>query len=321
MLKNIQALRGVAAILVVWAHLGGLGRVVPDIPVVPATSVGAFGVDLFFVISGFIMMYVTRNNWGHVGPFLLRRAVRIYPMWWGCLYFAVPTIKLVMLFLLGRDVPHLDYQLKVFFLWPALDPVRNELYPPLTVGWTLSYELLFYLVFGLIQLGRQTHVALKISIVLLSLVGASYLLPPGSVYQQFLGNSVYLEFALGVWLGHGFIQKKKWPFPLWPLLFLAFLDGPRWVSAGLPAMAVVCIALQFETRLTLPKWTQRLGDQSYSLYLTHGLVIFPIATAITVWLTGWTALTLVFLLTVMVGAMVYYLVERHLLNALRRFIK
>jgi peptidoglycan/LPS O-acetylase OafA/YrhL len=110
---------------------------------------GAAGVDLFFVISGFVMVYSSMNLIGDRKGWLVfsqRRVIRIVPMYW-----LATTIKLVLMVLAGEFVLHarfssLDTVMSYLFL-----PTRNSdgnLFPLLGVGWTLNFEMLFYLLFA-----------------------------------------------------------------------------------------------------------------------------------------------------------------------------
>jgi len=114
---------------------------------------GMAGVDIFFVISGFIMVYVT-HKWTagaakHIPEFLSSRALRIYPLYW------IVSLPLLGLYLLRPDLvfsasvwnePNL---LKSFLLWP------DVAYPLLEIGWTLIHEMSFYLIFALILIAPR----------------------------------------------------------------------------------------------------------------------------------------------------------------------
>jgi peptidoglycan/LPS O-acetylase OafA/YrhL len=163
-LQSIQALRGVAALLVVLYHaraleLAGLARVGSTEPALTGglLASGFAGVDLFFVISGFIMVWVTQASppgRATSGEFLFARVTRIYPVWW-----AAATLGLLYMWLSGGvtlvdasgvavrpGTPEFAYILKSFLLVP-----QQEL-PVLLIGWTLIHEVYFYLVFTLILL-------------------------------------------------------------------------------------------------------------------------------------------------------------------------
>jgi hypothetical protein len=125
MLSSIQVLRGIAAVMVVLFHVCGF-------------QIGAAGVDIFFVISGFIMFHTNRNVFGLTGAailFLKRRILRIAPLYWLCSAFAFwPGVELKSLVA------------SVLFV-----PVRSEdgsIHTVLAPGWSLNFEMFFYIVFG-----------------------------------------------------------------------------------------------------------------------------------------------------------------------------
>ena len=163
-LQSIQALRGLAALLVVFYHIRSLELkgIAENGLTEPGWIGGVFtngyaGVDLFFVISGFIMVFVTRD--GHTGPkhaadFLFARATRIYPVWWAFAGF-MATYMIVVHGLSGhgqgwgaisRTQPLVPYMIKSFLLVPQPE------FPILGVGWTLVHEMYFYAVFTVFML-------------------------------------------------------------------------------------------------------------------------------------------------------------------------
>lgn len=163
-LQTIQALRGIAAMLVVVYHAGALETV--GIARGGSTETGLIGglfasgfagVDLFFVISGFIMVWVTRRTWSGLpesGDFLFARLTRIYPVWWAAaalalIYMWVSADARIMDTsgsIVQPGTPGFDFILKSFLLIPQPDA------PVLLLGWTLIHEVYFYLVFALILL-------------------------------------------------------------------------------------------------------------------------------------------------------------------------
>lgn len=167
-LQSIQVLRGIAALLVVfyhafyaqWAAITAAGH--ETTPLLKGLYANGYaGVDLFFVISGFIMVWVTRDQkQGAAGSadFLFARLTRIYPLWWAAAFVA--TLYYLLLHTPEMTDPgwrHAmkeggagEYLLKSFLLIPQQD------FPVLSIGWTLIHELYFYAVFaGLILLPRR----------------------------------------------------------------------------------------------------------------------------------------------------------------------
>lgn len=190
-LSNVQTLRAVAALLVMLAHLEWIGGIYPTVSTYDGHH-GVFGVDLFFVISGFIMTYITRHAWDRPMSFIAARVLRIYPLWWLYLFIAAPA---ALSYIFGRWDADAPYYVKSALLLPVIN-AEGELSPALRVGWTLSYEMLFYLVFALVMGLRQRFVAAKIAAVLIACLAIGQLSPAGSAAQLFFGNSIYLEFIL-----------------------------------------------------------------------------------------------------------------------------
>jgi exopolysaccharide production protein ExoZ len=278
-LENIQALRAIAALGVLCAHLSALKVVYPSI-VFPAIPGAAAGVDLFFVISGFIIAHVTVRSWGHRFHFLRARALRIYPMYW-IVCAAAGTFGLVT-----RG----DFSMiRSLLLIPTLD-ARGEIYPPLIQAWTLVYEMLFYVTAAGLMFAPRRHFASLLFATCCTSYAASFVLPAGALCS-YLGNPVYFEFWIGVVLQQAFAAKHapRHRFLVWGSLaaaiasYLAPWDEPhmRLFAWGMPAAAVVAWALwlQHSARLA-PRWLVALGDASYSMYLAHSEIIRWVAPAL-----------------------------------------
>ncbi len=155
---NIQALRGIAALIVVLFHLHTIeskyfsGHVVPAILGICGTA----GVDLFFVISGFVMMTVSSGRFGKAGGasnFLLRRAVRIYPIYW--FYALIVLVVLVCNASVGECIRKATRRTSLRRL--PFSPTRTV--PLLIQAWTLTYEVFFYVVFAVLIRGSSERMA------------------------------------------------------------------------------------------------------------------------------------------------------------------
>jgi exopolysaccharide production protein ExoZ len=322
-LQNIQVLRGVAGILVLLSHLGSLGSVFPFLPVFNGHH-GILGVDLFFVISGFIMAYTTRNSWGEVGKFAVNRALRVYPLWWLCLMVEAPE---TFRYLIGHWDVYGSYYLKAFFLIPASTP-RGDLYPPLVVGWTLIYEMFFYAVFACLMLTQQQWLTIKLAVILAAAYGLGLALPESDA-SKFLRNPIYLEFVLGVAIAETLYAGllRRWLVALLliasPLAwqFLSLGEAFRPIYYGIPALAIVALALYLEgSERSWLRPFERLGDISYSLYLTHGIVLMsvapylePVAKA----LPSWISIAALFSISIGVAWLVYSGFEKPLDRSVR----
>lgn len=163
-LQSIQALRGIAALLVVMVHGAAFERIIIAENGLDETALigglflnGYGGVDLFFVISGFIMVWVTRHTWPGLtasADFLFARLLRVYPMWWlaaGLMLAYALNVQLLSTLATGEvaenPVPYsAAYLVKSFLLIPQFE------FPVLAVGWTLIHEVYFYAVFAALML-------------------------------------------------------------------------------------------------------------------------------------------------------------------------
>ena len=246
---------------------------------------GAAGVDLFFVISGLVMTLSTprieqsaRGAW----TFLKRRLERIVPLYW-----IATTAKL----LLALGLPALAvnaigtpwHVLASYLFLPSLSPART-MEPVLIVGWTLEIELVFYLLYAASFLLRRSPwwtVTPVFALLACARLGA---VAPDSKLLVW-GSGLNGEFLWGMALGACVLRGRflaPWLSTLSVVIGAALLLAPwsfpeawRSVSWGLPAAAVVAGALGLEETLghVVSVLAQRLGDASYSLYLTHGFVL------------------------------------------------
>ena len=296
--RSVQALRAFAALL------GGAYHALeqwcdsrPSPPLRAAWPNGAAGVDLFFVISGVVMIVAsarlaTRPDGWRV--FLQRRVERVAPLYW-----LATTAKLVLVLaapVLARHArPDWNNVVCSYLFLPAAN-AGGEIRPVLPVGWTLSFEMLFYLVFaaGLAvrPAGGLRSVVLRVvlpALCALSLLGLAR--TPEWPAVSVLADPLVLEFGAGAVLGLWLLRAPA-PAPArravtaaWLLLaaaatlaLLALPAGTPWWRAldwGGPAALLVAALLAVERsgRLRLPGWLLRLGDASYAIYLVHGFVL------------------------------------------------
>jgi exopolysaccharide production protein ExoZ len=234
---------------------------------------GAAGVDLFFVISGFIMANVAEGR--TAGGFMTDRLWRIYPLWW---IAAVPW-----LFMVPRGP---IFVASTLTLWPIYGPAYFV--PVLKVGWTLSFELLFYL--GM-TVAIATRAWVPLAAYALFLLGA---LTTSSALLHFVGNPMALEFLMGVAVAR--LPRRRWMGWLIPvgvaLLAVAGSNtgdvestlSPQFALSraflwGFPAALIVLGTLSMEKvfdnrRFRIPV---ALGDASYSIYLFHPIIAYGLA--------------------------------------------
>jgi peptidoglycan/LPS O-acetylase OafA/YrhL len=286
MIYNIQALRALAATIVILAHL------FPALAALGFHRFGGQGVDLFFVISGFIMVSTTRVSRPTPIAFLRARLTRIVPAYWAMTFvmFAAAMIFPKSPESTSASLP--DLVRSLLFI-PFLKGGRHVT-PLLFVGWTLNYEMIFYALFAI---GLSFVSYLRGMIFVLAALaaaaafGAAY--RPAETILSFYSSPVILEFGFGAVVGMMASLIKDTPRPcareltvlvlavsiicLFAFPYLNVFGGFRIFQAGIPSMAIVACALALE------RWGMsvrntfliEIGNASYVVYLTHVFIILP----------------------------------------------
>jgi len=268
-LISIQVLRGLAAFGVLLFHASLLG-------------VGSAGVDVFFVVSGFVMWSSTNSREHSPWAFWKARLIRIAP-----LYYFYTAIFCLMLYVHEAFATPLDEVLKSLLFIPFTNSHDKQMVPILGAGWTLNYEALFYVVFGCALLVTRTSWRFAlVSVILILFVAARPFTDQNNAIAFRSTSPLLLEFLAGMAAGalHQHIQRlPKIAGALLLLggagllvaLWLAYPDLPRTLRFGFPATMIVMGALNLEPLIqALPMgMLKQLGDASYSLYLVHGLVL------------------------------------------------
>lgn len=348
-LDHIQALRGVAALMVVMSHLFIIEQKYSVDQILGDWAIyGMAGVDLFFVISGFIMVYVM---WDRprgakaAGEFLWGRASRIYPLYW------IVSLVLLALWFVRPDMVFSSIDappdiLKSFALFP------HEREPLLAVGWTLVHEMYFYLVFaGIMLLPRKALLPCLIVWLLVILAineePQIYNGPQGTVFSLVI-SPITLEFLAGAyycWLLKNSALKgtgaKSGKFAeiltniiilvsiSWLIWALVKLDGlsdftMRTLYLSLPLMFLVGASAERD-RLGKPIWKPlvTLGDWSYALYLTHVLSLTLMGRIWAhfkseSWIDNVLVLLVMIAATIAISGLVYNYIERPIIKAARK---
>lgn len=275
---SIQQLRGVAAVGVLCFHAAKRSGI--------DFTTGAAGVDVFFVISGFIMWVISAR--APIGPveFLLRRAVRIVPLYW-LTTFLVVLLAVVSprLFPAMRLSP--AHVLESLLFLPHRDPTGAP-YPVIVPGWTLDYEVFFYLLFAGALAVFARRRAVLVSLVLAALVLVRPLAHLGDPAQATYTDPILLEFVAGLWLGaawtSGRLPGRGAALALMGVGVAGFalvaslgIDVDRWrlLCWGAPAFVLVAGAVSAERAglVLRGRALAQVGDASYSIYLVHGLMV------------------------------------------------
>ncbi len=277
---SIQYLRGCAALMIVLIHL--------ELQLHRVGYQGYWphflnaGVDIFFVISGFIMWITTVKGMTTL-EFYRRRILRIVPLYW--LLTSVVLATLIVspsMVQTGRlDTLHV---LGSYLFFPVIHPVEGVMQPLLIPGWTLNYEMFFYAIFG-VGLALPTLPRLiVVSTVLYGLATIQILTRiTGPTALQFYTSDIIIEFAFGIALGWLYSSEAKfsgrfaWPCFLIGVVAVAIVGGgtPRGLYVGVPALLVVAGAVMIERLHGVPNIhsLHLVGNASYSLYLSHTIVL------------------------------------------------
>lgn len=318
MIANIQLLRAFAAINVVIFHL-----IITANGYQQSTSLfnvlqgwGQNGVDIFFVISGFIMLHTQLRQPKTPWQFLRQRLIRIVPLYW---LFTLLVVCLLALFpAMFRDLSlQGDWVLASFFFSAQW---FTDKYPVVFVGWTLEWEMLFYLLFGCaLWLKALPLMALTVTVALF-----------GVALQS--GQWMLLEFCFGMlaaWIyatrtwsvqtGLLCLLVGAWLLSLSLLPVVKDMAIDRTLSWGLPAFLLVlgaAMAPQNKTALL-----QRLGDASYSLYLLQILTIpacYKLSSKLLPAANPWLLAAICMLLTLLAALACHQWLEQPMLRWLRQ---
>ena len=308
--RSIHYLRGVAAVMVVIFHLfSSIDVMREDISRVMWLR---GGVDIFFVISGFVMVQSTTGRDVTPIKFIQQRALRIAPMYWIATFAVMIQIQGEWLF-----------KLQSLLFIPAMNPESDMMQPVLEPGWTLNYEMFFYAVFALTLVLRQSirFPAIAILFIGLAILGATL---DGSAISEFYTRAIIVEFVFGMAIAQFGLRLPVLavPFGIGIMIALQSSSVDRLFALGIPASLVIAGALSFENRL--PKWkiAEFLGSASYAIYLFHLLALgfivkfWPIANP--------TKIQFAFVsfgFMILTGCAVYWWIERPLTTLIAGFTR
>lgn len=274
-LSGIEALRGVAAAAVVLSHAARhIDKASAAPGLIAAFQAGHAGVDLFFTISGFIILFVHRPDIGQPGRlahYLGRRFTRVVPLYWIAL-----ALTLGMGLAGGHALPA-----SARLLWSAaLLPSLQE--PLLGIAWTLQFEVVFYAAFAVLILHRRAGLASMaawLACIVLALSGIGVAGVPPQLHDVY-GLEFFMGMAAAQWLHRGAVPSPRLVAGAGAALFAAMLalesagllDGygvAARFAYGVPAaLLIVGVgAAERAGRLAVPGWLRTLGGASYSIYL------------------------------------------------------
>lgn len=328
---SLQALRGIAALMIVvdhaYLHLEAR-NIISQLPHL-VTSARA-GVDIFFVISGFVMVYIGEGGFGKAAAakdFIIRRIIRIAPMYW---LYTLLMVGIMSIY------PHLVSQgksLSIAHIFASLFfiPWHNsigEVRPVLGVGWTLNFEMYFYCVFSLLLLFKKELFIPIITAILLGGLAIGLTFDINNPIFHVATSPLLVEFLLGCIIGVWYKRGVSIPSYICVLLIMfgaGILIGTgmydadsvhRSIQWGLPGAILVggTVFLERNGHLAVPAFLTSLGDSSYSLYLSH---IFAISALGKLWLEHIDGMYNIFLIlavifSIIVGHLAYRIAEKPL---------
>ncbi len=268
---SLQILRAVAAIMVVAFHISGAEH----LPGRPWQAGLQAGVDVFFVISGFVMVISTAKRTVSPAKFMLDRLRRIVPLYWIALAITLVAIHFGMI---QRPLPQANEVAKAALFVFYFDSYSGQPLPYLGLGWTLNYEMFFYVLFALtIMLPRGKQIMI-LAVMFACLVALRPFADRNDALALRLTSPMPFEFLGGMLIAQCrtyLVMVPQWLAAILMVVafgcLLAYLPGPRTLSAGIPAALLVVCAIRCETLFNrdLFKSLRFVGDASYSLYLTH----------------------------------------------------
>jgi len=294
MLYHLQALRGLAASLVVLSHcadtLAQHGLMFPGVAARLGIS-GYFGVAAFFIISGFIIYRTSRRSFGDprgASGFVLKRLTRIFPVYW------IATPLFVALSPHRADFTAADVLFSALLV-PHVIASAGNMHPLVGQGWTLQYETLFYMIFAL---GLFIGTALIVAVLAALVAAGSAIMPLSDMAEpltiaSYWTRPIILLFAAGI--GLGLLRERigpafsvRYPFMLMLMLvglwFVYSLGAPLAASEQIrfPAVLAIwalCGVLVFVSIFgcsgegIFEKAAEAFGDASYSVYLFHRFIL------------------------------------------------
>lgn len=281
-LLSIQYLRGLAAMSVLVTHALQWPLTEMNMGLL---KTGRLGVDVFFVISGFIITIIAGGGRFNPKEFQVRRAFRIVPAYWAATLL-LTTLAVAMPTQFRTTIPTTEGLIKSLLFIPSLEPKA----PLLLLGWSLNFEVFFYLIFASLFFLRSEARTLALLGILALLVGIGQFATGLSHAEAIYTSPSLIGFCLGTILAqahrHGLLAR-----------FGALLRGPALAATGfllvafyvvdwdggeeialwkhflmsLTALGIVLCGLSYETadKIANIKQLKFVGDISYSIYLFH----------------------------------------------------
>jgi exopolysaccharide production protein ExoZ len=288
-LTSLHYLRGLAALMVLVFH--GIGKMCQD--TCGYDALGSFGVDIFFVISGFVMWSSTAGRDVTMLEFLTRRFFRIAPL------YSIVTMLTVLVALAAPSIlksTTFDFRhvMDSLLFLPSLHPVLGTALPIVIPGWTLNFEMFFYTVFASILVLPNTMRLIVVVATITGIVALGAIFQPEELYTKFYSNAIILNFSYGVLIaeliatpGSSVVRGSVWAAAT--VASIGFATGIVPLPSldfqlyfGLLAALIVWTTCEIDSRVKVPsiRFLNWIGDASYSIYL---LQMATIAVCAVVW--------------------------------------
>lgn len=337
-LGALQWLRGLAAVIVVVFHSTEQLYIQGLASADWVFHMGSKGVDLFFVISGFIITYAHRADFGRpdfVGIYTLKRIGRIIPLYWS-IFLPLLFIRLII-----PDVGHSE-DLHVNRVFTSLFLIPQSELPILGVAWTLSYELFFYFLFGVAIWNKRFGLA--VGVVLAGLcVAVPFMVSAENLPfpLRFILSPYNLEFGFGVIAAVLFTRGKQnfsWGaialmvglgVALYGIGHLVSFDmlkrAALWGGGGALLTYVACVfgGLIDPAKHIWARFAEMVGSSTYSIYLVHYPLLVACSKFFDKFLPNYpvTCMLIGIFGSIAAGMVTYYIIEAPQQKAIGRYIK
>lgn len=284
-IQSLQVLRGLAAWLVVYHHYMQIFHSFNSTSSIGEffSSRGGFGVDLFFVLSGF-MMYLAASRPSTDGwSFFIKRLFRVFPTYWFFTFIIIIAVELIpSAFIYNQYTAYTLIQSLLFI--PHENVSGLGVYPVLTVGWTLNYEVLFYSILAVcLAVFKRKGIYICCALILLfPVVFYSF----DNVTMSVIKSPKMWQFVFGMAIGYIFLKYKIIEIQLFKTGLISLIAGGivlsgivgyglihTTISASLIVIGFILINNLFNEKNLLTQFLIKLGDYSYSTYLAHILVL------------------------------------------------
>lgn len=333
---SVQAARGIAAAMVVFYHAASMFAL-PKYGNMDVWAgwgnLGKHGVDFFFVLSGFIIYHVHREDIGQaksLGVYAWKRAVRIYPIYW---FFLALFLALNFV---GGSFRFTDPGSE---LATALTLVRfSSAQPPLQVAWTLFHEIAFYALFAVLIVSKRAGIVV-FSIWTAAIIVMHQLVATNSpTALTVMYDAINIDFLLG--MGVAYIARPVSASAgraLFALGFAGFITtfalwkqdwfGETFASVGYGVAAAIIlfsiVGMEIGGSLRTNALFKRMGDATFTIYLSHSIVLSILLKFGSHSVRGSFAASQVYTLlmtavAIMIGWLLYFVIERPMLRALRQ---